>query len=90
MSKTCLTGLILMALTGCSTTEPLVFAPPKEIFVSPPDALLADCPTLYSGPEHNLRQTLAAKDRAEYARNVCNNDKRALRRWKSENVPATQ
>jgi hypothetical protein len=66
----------------------LVVAPPVTVYVTPPDALLADCPPLYTGPENTLRQTLRAKDQAELSSKTCTADKRALRKWKQESIPA--
>lgn len=58
--------------------------------IAPDDALLADCPPLYAGPENTPRQSLQAKDQAERARNICQADKVALRRWKRETLAATK
>lgn len=65
-------------------------APPKTVVVSPPDALLRDCPSKYAGPYNTIRDLNTGRVVAENARDQCQADKVALRRWKAESVSATQ
>lgn len=77
-----------MLTLGCTTNRepPLVVAPPKTVVVAPPDALLQDCPPLYTGPLTTHRQLDAKANQAEASSRSCTNDKRALRQWKARSV----
>lgn len=80
-----------MSLSGCLTGDnPMVVAPPKTVVLAPPDALLQPCPPVYPGPYNTIRDLNTGRAVAENARNQCNADKTALRRWKSESVGATK
>lgn len=65
-------------------------APPKTVVVAPPDALLQPCPPKYAGPYNTIRDLNTGRVVAENARDQCNADKTALRRWKEESLSATQ
>lgn len=67
----------------------MVVAPPETVVVAPPDALLRDCPPNYPGPYNTIRDLNTGRVTAENARNQCNADKQALRRWKSDTLAAT-
>lgn len=68
----------------------MVVAPPVTVVVAPPDALLRDCPPKYAGPYNTIRDLNTGRVVAETARDQCQADKVALRRWKSESVNATK
>jgi hypothetical protein len=87
-----LTLLCLMSLSGCLTSSepPMVVAPPVTIPLTPPDALLRDCPPIYAGPYNTVRDLNTGRTVAENARNQCQADKEALRRWKSQSVADTK
>lgn len=79
-----------MILSGCLTSDRVVQAAPAPVILAPPDALLADCPPLFAGPYNTIRDLNAGRTVAEAARNACNADKQALRRWKAESVAAIE
>jgi hypothetical protein len=67
-----------------------VVAPPVTVVVAPPDALLQPCPPKHPGPYNTIRDLNTGRVVAENARDQCNADKTALRRWKAESLSATQ
>lgn len=64
----------------------MVVVAPKPLVLAPPDALLQDCPPLYSGPLQTNRHLDTKANVAENSSRSCTNDKRALRQWKARSI----
>lgn len=80
-------------LAGCGTTQPIIQY--KNVLLSPPDSLLQDCRTaeppdseLYKSAIWTEKERLLFNHSGEQMKNVdlCNIDKRNLRKWKADQV----
>ncbi|MNU19566.1 hypothetical protein D3C71_77950 [compost metagenome] len=83
----------VVLLAGCGTTQPIIQY--KNVLLSPPDSLLQDC-RAEEPPERELYNAAAwtEKERLLFTHaggqmknlDLCNVDKRALRKWKADQV----
>lgn len=80
---------ILLLVQACHTTEPMIRY--KNVLVTPPDALLRDCPVeappdrvVYKAAEPTEQERLLMDHSTAQLKNIslCNTDKSGLRDWK--------